>query len=801
MEVASYELKLDVDFPKSEVEGVVTVRLNRGESPLVLDASSMEISGVKVDDAKVSFRHDKKAGALRIEGVPPGKSSVAVSFHKTVSDEVIFGLYKSKYDSDHMLVTDLEPAEARTVFPCKDHPAFKAVFRLEITTQKDLTVISNSPLKSKRVKGGKAKFVFEPTPRMSTYLLFFGVGRFEQVKKTEFGRDVIVASRPGESKRGRFALEVTSASLRYYEKYFGVPYPLKKLHLIALPEYHTGAMENWGAITSREANVLLSEHASPYDTQGAGVVIAHEVAHQWFGDLVTMKWWDDIWLNESFATFMECKAIDRLHHDWDPWASFLTYQTFRSQATDALTTTHPIHVEVKSPAEAGQVFDSISYGKGASVLRMIESYVGEEPFRRGVASYLKKFNHSNASGEDLWASVQAASGMPVSRIMGEWVRKAGFPLVRVDYTGGKLVFTQRRFRLDGRETEDVWPIPLTFEVNGKRKAVLFDEPELSVDAPGLESLRLNLEHAGYYSVLCAPGVYPTVAKGFSKMSPYDKGGFMNDLYLFIQAGKVGLETYYDFISLCSTETHPLVIETVVDQLSLLNAIANESPTFRRRATEFAVAQADRLGLTAEKGEAPQESMARETVASVLARLDTKYTDELASMFEEYDTVDPTVRQATAVAYARTHGKEAYPRLLRMAKSSKSEIDRGKIYAALTSFKNPDLVEKTLELGISGEVSRSDSGPIIGRASSNPLARDVLWGWLQKRYERLWQIYAGSQQILLYYEFAVPRCGVEKVGEVREFFSGKRLKQGGLAYRRAVESTEIRSRLREGILAS
>jgi tricorn protease interacting factor F2/3 len=801
MEIVSYDLDLDVDFRGAKVDGSVTIQLKKGERPFVLDAVDLEVTGAQVNGSAAPFRQDRKAGTVSVEGVPLGRSSVRVDYTKKVSDDVIFGLYKSKYGKEYVLATDLEPAEARTVFPCKDHPAFKAVFRVSVTTGKGLTVISNTPAASVKPSGAKVRHVFEPTPRMSTYLLFLGVGKFEEIRKRQAGKEVLVASRPKEAENGRFVLDVGADALEYYQAYFRVPYPLKKLHMIALPEYHTGAMENWGAITSREAYMLVDGGSSVSDRQGAGLVMAHEIAHQWFGDLVTMKWWDDLWLNESFATFMECKAIDKIRHDWDPWTFFLRTSTFRSQAADALSTTHPIQVEVKSPAEAGQVFDAISYGKGASVLRMIEAYVGEEAFRRGVTAYLRKFSYSNAAGQDFWMSVEKASGLPVSRIMGQWITKPGFPLVRVGYSKGKLRFSQSRFQLDGVEPKEVWPIPLTFELNGERRKALFDGREMGLDAPVPKSLSMNLGHTGYYSVLYAPELEETVAKGFGRRSPHEKGGFMSDLFLFLQAGKVTPEEYYRFVALCEKESHPLVVETVSDQLFLLTTIAFESKALSRAAARFAVAQMKRLGLSPRKGETPHDGVARESIASLASRLDTEYTGKLAALFGSYDTLNPDIKDAVGIAYARTHGEREYESLAKLVKSTQSEAERSRLYSALTAFRDPKLVERALELGISGEVSRSDSAYTMTRASANPLAREVLWKWIQRRHDRVWTLYAGSQQILLYYEIVIPRCAVGKVEEVRRFSTGEKMKKGHMAFRRIIESTEVRTRLRERLLAS
>jgi tricorn protease interacting factor F2/3 len=802
LEVLSYDLDLDVRFQSASVRGlaVATVRDVRGD--LTLDASAMEVEGVRVGKKEARFIHDRAAGRLTIKGVPKGRASVKVAFTKKVSDKVIFGLYKSKYGREYLLVTDLEPAEARTVFPCVDDPAYKAVFRLSVTTEAGLRVLANSREKSSRkVAGGRVRHVFEPTPRMSTYLFFMGIGRFEEAKERAGNKQVIVATRPGQLPNAKFTLDATRDYLLDYEKYFGVKFPLKKLHVIALPEYHTGAMENWGAITTREGLALFDANSGVADLRHGAAVTAHEIAHQWFGDLVTMKWWDNLWLNESFATFMEYKVDSRLHPDWDPLSSFLRTSTFRSQNLDALTTTHPIEVEVRTPEECAQVFDGISYGKGASVLRMIETYIGDEPFRKGVSAYLRKHGYSNATGKDLWRSLGRASRQPVSKIMGAWVRKPGFPLVRLSRSGDEIKLTQSRFQLDGREPADVWPIPLTMELNGKRKNVLFDKKSMTMKAPGLRKLNVNVAHSGFYSVLCEPEVYEEIARGFRSLSQYDKGGLLCDLYLFLQAEKVTPAQYFRFVSLSAHESDPMVIQTVAEQLTALYSIAEKSETLRDVAVEFAVSQMHRLGFSRRKGESEMQSTLREAVSVLLARLDTEHTARLAAMFSDFDSVDPNLKEAVAIAYARLGGAAAHQTLTTMVKSTESEVDRSRLYAALASFKEPELQERTLELGISGEVSRSDNGYTLGMTAANPDARDTLWSWIQRRYDRLWELYAGSQQIMLYMEGMVPRCAVGKVDEVRAFFGGDKMEKGGMVYRRMIEEVEVRTRLRDVVLSA
>ncbi len=802
LEIESYDLNLDVDFQRSLVKGVVDIRVRSAEKPLRLNAAGMEIGTVSTDGRKSQFSFDKKKGRLTVKGVPKKESTVRVTFSKHVSDDTIFGLYKSKYGKEHLLVTDLEPAEARKVFPCKDEPSYKAVFRLKVVTEEGLSVISNMPIESTvKTKDGRMRFSFEPSPKMSTYLFFLGIGKFEEATTRSGKVRIIAASRPGQSKNSEFIRKISGAVLQEYQRYFGVPYSLSKLHLIALPEYHTGAMENWGAIASREAYVLVRGDSSLSDRRNAARVMAHEIAHQWFGDLVTMKWWDDLWLNESFATFMEAKMLDRLRPEWDTWRDFLRQETFRSLNADALSTTHPIQAKVRNVDEIGGLFDAISYGKGAAVLRMLESYVGEESFRKGVSEYLRAFSYSNANGEDLWNSLGKASGLPVYRVARAWITKPGFPLVRAKASKGEVNFSQTRFRLTGDETEEHWPIPLTFETKGRRQKLLLETRSASRSAKKPVGVVVNPKRTGFYIVLYDDAMYAQLAKNFSSVHSHDRAGILNDLYLFLQAGKVEPGLYFRFASLSGRLADPLLALSVTDQLANLNAIANEAGIVRDGCSGFYESQIRRIGLSARKGEDENLGMVREAVAAQLAKTSTRFAEKLAQMFDEFDFVDPNLKAAVATAYAVSRGESTFEPLISLLKKARSEVDRGKVYAALASFKEPELVEKTLDLTISGEVSRSDSGYALLGASVNPRARSMLWKWVVNRYDRLREIYGGSQQFYLYMSVVIPRCGVGRERAVRSFISGKRYTDGEMTFRRAFEQLDINTRLRHRLLSS
>ncbi len=801
MEIISYDLNLDVDFGLAKVKGVATLQLRGSEAPLVLDAVDMEVEAVRVDGEPWRSKFDRKKGKLRIPGVPNGRSAVEVHFSKQATDGTIFGLYKSRYNGNYMLVTDLEPAEARTVFPCKDDPSYKAVFNLKVTTEKGLKVISNSTARSVQpTADGRAVHVFNPSPRMSTYLFFMGVGDFEESRVSASRTEVISASRPGTSKNASFILGIAAQVLRDYERYFGIRYPLPKLHLIGLPEYHTGAMENWGAITAREAYLVIEKGASLFDIRHASYVMTHEIAHMWFGDLVTMKWWDDLWLNESFAAFMEHKMLSRARPEWDVWRDFLTFENFPSMNADSLSATHPIQVKVRTVNEIQQVFDAISYGKGASILRMVEAYVGEAAFRKGVSAYLRKFSYSNARGEDLWRSLAKASGKPVSRVMGAWVKQRGFPVVKVSTRGGVAKLSQSRFLVSGKGSKGTWPIPLTYESGGKVTSLLFDRPTLTIKGVEPGSLVVNPRRTGFYAVLYDEEAYNLIARRFHSLHPHDKAGLMSDLWLFLQAGKVKPETYFRFVSLCGRFTEAIVVETVTAQVASLRAIADEAPAVKRAYEDFFLPLAATIGLTPKTGEDPNLGTAREALMAQVVKVSRGHAERLSERFADFDSVEPDLKQAVATAYVVVNGGAAYDPIVGRLRNA-SEVDRAKLYAALTASSDPSVVEKTLELSIRGEVSRSDSGYTIIGASNNPYARKATWDWIVRRYDEVKGIYGGAQQFYLYLDRALPRCGIGRSDEVKDFLSGRRYEEGRLTFRRTFERLEVYSRLRDALLSS
>src|SRR5216683_8025796 len=411
LQIESYDLFLDVDFRNLRFDGKVKIKL---ESETDIKLNSVELEILQVDANARSVKYNLEGEDFTIK---TGKfaGELDIKYRGSISNKLV-GLYKAAYEGGYVASTQFEAVSARRLLPCLDHPAYKADFKLTVRTDSDTSVISNMPSMSVKVDGPRKTVEFPKTPRMSTYLLYLGIGNFEEVKDRFNGVDYIVATVPGKSSGAKFPLDIAKDSIRFFESYFGSKYNMPKLHLIAVPEFAAGAMENWGAITFREIVLLVDKDSSIRIKKQVAEVIAHEISHQWFGDLVTMKWWDDLWLNESFATFMAYKVVDSAYPQWKSWQDFVKNSTGGAMARDALNSTHPIEAKVRSPEEIEELFDEISYGKGASILRMIEAYIGPDNFQKGVSKYLQQFRYSNASGRDLWDHLQQASGLDVSHI-------------------------------------------------------------------------------------------------------------------------------------------------------------------------------------------------------------------------------------------------------------------------------------------------------------------------------------------------------------------------------------------------
>ena len=757
-QVKEYDLFLDVNFDALVFSGKVIIELDT-MGDFTLDARNLKVLTVKAGGRAIPFKQNMDTVEVQTGQF---SGSLDIDYEGKVSDNLT-GFYKAPYGDQYILTTHFEAAHARSLLPCIDHPAFKAGFKVTVRVRSNLSVISNMPLDSERVEAGKKTFTFQKTPKMSTYLLYVGIGGFEEEKNRHNRTELYTASvlrHDGRIKTG-FAFEAAQKSLEFYEKYFGIPYDLPKLHMIAVPEFAYGAMENWGAITFREILLHVDEDTSTWRKKSIAEVIAHEIAHMWFGDLVTMKWWDDLWLNESFATFMAYKVVDWAFPHWHIWQDFVENSTQSStgqaMARDALNSTHPIEAKVQSPEEIEELFDEISYGKGASVLRMIEAYLGPENFQKGVSNYLRQFRYSNAAGRDLWNHLQEASGLDVGRIMNAWIGKVGYPVVTASISNGKLVLEQERFLLSGTKEKQTWPIPVTISIDGNRQQVLLDKEKTEVKISNPRSLKLNLDRTGFYRTDYRGSELQALVWA-ANLSPLDRYGIATDAWAFLNSGRMSWKEYQNLLDRFFTDGDYLPALETSECLTVLFLIATQktaelSKKYHRSLLKILATKHDE-----------NSSQLKGIVALRLAIADDAYAREISAKFKNLSDVEPDMKRSVVVGYARSTND--YDGLLDRYKKSTTDEDRLRFLEGLASLKRPELVRNVLDFAIAGNVKRQDIGrELLQYATSNPNAHAVTWQWFRDNIEALERMYHGTATLSRYMRAYISIIGVGRVAEV------------------------------------
>jgi Aminopeptidase N len=759
--VKNYDINLNFDLKNLRYEGKVKIEIESDENEVILNAVNQKIRKILKDGKEIPFKYDGEN--IKIEGKFSG--IIEIDFEKNIPYSLV-GIYAIPYEGDNIISTQFEAAHAREMIPCIDHPAYKAVFKLTVNVDNGYDVISNMPYEKIEEEKGRKIYYFLPTPKMSTYLLYLGIGKFEEIKDKYKNIDIIVATPKGKISKGRFALEIAKKFLEFYEKYYGIPYSLPKLHLIAIPEFAFGAMENWGAITFREIALLADENSPLIQRKRIALTVAHEIAHMWFGNLVTMKWWNDLWLNESFATFMSYKAVDRCFPEWNVFYDFISAEYAPSMRKDSTSFTHSIEAKVEKPEEAEQIFDEISYGKGASILRMIESYLGEEVFMKGIREYLNKFKYSNATGNDLWDCLEKVSGKNVRKIMEDWIRKKGYPMIKAEIHENEIKISQSLFSFK-EYYKELWPVPLTFEINGKTKEFLFEREEEKIDFEGkIETVKININKSGYYRVLYS-NLKPVLS---SKLSSFEKFGIINDYYAFFLKGLISHEDYVNLIKAFFNEKDRLVSNELSDQLFTLYLI-NEKK-FKDLAIEFHKKQ---LKIWEEMKD-ENSRMLLGILSHRLAMIDENYAYEISGKIKDYDKIDPNLKQAIITAYAIANGEKAFFELLEKYRKEKFDEERERILIAMTFFKEPTLVLNTLSLALSGEIKKQDILRIIAASTRNLKAKKEVWNWFKIHVEFIRKPYLGTGIFGRILANIIPVIGVGIEEDVKNFFEKNNLKK-------------------------
>lgn len=814
----NYDLEFEPDFAKFKFRGraAISVKASRPTRQIILNAAELEIrdcivvtNGKKLK-ARVRLDEKKEELVLGLAENVSGHAIILINFVGTLNDKLV-GFYRSRYEHNgkekHLATTQFEAADARRAFPCWDEPEAKATFDVALLVDSGLEAISNMPVSEKKRAGRKVLYKFERTPVMSTYLLYLGVGEFEFLQGRSGRTLVRIITTRGKREQGRKALVFTKQFLAYFEKYFKIAYPLPKLDMIAIPDFASGAMENWGAITFRETVLLYDPRTSSTDTlQHIAEVVAHELAHQWFGNLVTMKWWNDLWLNESFATFMATKAVDRIYPEWDFWDQFLISEMTGGLSLDSLKSSHPIDVDVKSPAEVRQIFDEISYNKGGSVLLMLEDFIGEANFRAGLHSYLKKHEYSNATTEDLWNSLGSASRKPVRAMMDSWVRQIGYPVVEASAGNSKIKMSQKRFLLEekGGTQRGTWMIPLSVKMeDGDAKRMM--RGPVTVPLKG-KWFKVNAGQKGFYRVKYDEASLGEIgdlveAKGISNL---DRWSIHNDLAAFVLAGKYPLKYYLDFVRHYEEEDDYVVLSDIVGFLNFLHVqfagekFAEEIKEFNQY---FMNVVFQRIGWDQAKGEKPTQALLRNMLIGSLGRLgDPQILQEARFRFSGLSRnrpLNPDLRSAVYSTVAWNGDAATYRQLVAMYRKAGTQEEKVRLLGSLAAFQEKSLLAKTLSFVLSKEVRTQNLFVPIARMVANPNGKELVWPWIGKNWKSLVKKFGVGNPLLNRIVGSVSvMADSKKEREVRTFFAKHGVPGIEMKLAQSLERIRIHARLLE-----
>ncbi len=666
------------------------------EKDIKLDAKNINVESITLNEKPLSFKIDEGKRFLNIELPETGTHEIQIEYSAPFNSGLT-GLYIARKGPTEMITTDFEPDGASFAFPCFDQPDKKAAFLISVRIKDGHEAISNMPVDTiTSVEGGKL-ITFQETPKMSTYLVYIGVGIFT-TKTINHGKCHIALTVPGENiGSDDFPLEVASRSLDFYEEYFGIPYQLPKMHLIAVPEFAAGAMENWGAITFRESQLLHNENTDTDTTMMIAVTIAHEIAHQWFGNLVTMEWWNDLWLNESFATFMSSLCINAKYPEFEEVKSYYMGDTVSSMKLDCLSSTHPINVSVKTPDEIKEIFDEISYGKGGSILRMIHRYTGDKSFREGLRNYLTKFKFGNAKGVDLWTSIGEESGLPVAEVMDSWIKQPGFPMITATYDGAKLKLTQERFIIGDTAQKSVWKIPVLMRTDSGEQKFLMNEEHAELEIEHLTGL--NSDGAGYYLWLLDGHEVDDA----SVPSSLDQADLINNAYFSFVSGH---RDFQWFSSMCMKST--AIWDTPATTLCIRNAlfmesVIGESEKFKMFAANLSRSMVERYASIEKKK--PLEIVTESESSKLLVYTDEEYSLSKSKMFKNYFLLSPDDRNVVAIS--KGLNSENIEDLSQVYKTASDDSDKYNIMEAMTLTRGKKNHKAILSMVKNSEIKQQD----------------------------------------------------------------------------------------------
>ena len=743
-----YNLTLDLTrAEEKEFSGIVIISGDSIGESISLHSKGLTIQSATIDNqpADVSFGEFDELRLFQPE-LKSGNHIVCINFSGTITD-AMHGLYPCYFTHDgvkkQLFATQFESHHAREVFPCVDEPAAKAEYDLTLVTRTGITVLGNMPVKSEEENGDSLTTTFEKTPRMSSYLLAFVIGELHKKSaRTKSGVEVNVWATPAQNENTLdFALDIATRSIDFYDEYFGVKYPLPKSDHVALPDFSSGAMENWGLITYRESCLLADPELTPESSRRfIATVIAHELSHQWFGNLVTMQWWNDLWLNESFANMMEYVAIDALQPDWHMWEDFATNEVTAALRRDSLDGVQSVQADVNHPDEISTLFDpAIVYAKGGRLLVMVRKLIGEEAFRAGLKSYFEKFAYKNTVGNDLWQELESASGQPIVNLMNAWISQPGLPVVSVSNSHDAAILSQERFFIGEHQPSDaLWPIPLFANQPLDVKILNQKETTVSIEKP----LQLNCGLSAHFITKYDESTREYLLKNITELPTLDKICILQDATILARAGFENSASLLPLALSLKTETNEKVFGMAAGALTELRKFVDDNDVARdslkRISGEFARATFEELGWDEKYGESDDDRERRTTALSLMMYSEgEEVLNEAKTRFDnnKLENLPTEIRALIISANVRNfETPEMIENLFTTYKNTPSNDLQNDIAIGLTSTKNPETAEKILaNIKDSNVIRPQDASRWFVYLIRTRENRQIAWNWLKENW--------------------------------------------------------------------
>ncbi|XP_038707598.1 aminopeptidase M1-like isoform X2 [Tripterygium wilfordii] len=838
-----YDIYLKPDLSLCNFSGTVCINLSITEptNVILLNAVELTVSEVWFKNAEskyhpcdVSLDDDSEILFLVFhEKLGVGDGLLGIEFSGALNDH-LRGFYRCTYvdmgEKKNMAVTQFEAVDARRCFPCWDEPALKATFKITVDVPLELKVLSNMPVIDEKFDGNIKTVHFEESPVMSTYLVALVIGVFDHIEATTAdGVKVRVYCPVGTSDKGKFSLDVAVKMLELFTEYFSMPYPLAKLDMVAVPEFSGGAMENYGLITYRENELLHDAKLSTTaKKQHLTIVVAHEVAHQWFGNLVTMEWWTHLWLNEGFATWVSYMAADRIFPEWKLWTQFLQLSTSGLEM-DALEQSHPIEVDIHHARSVLEVFDAIGYYKGSAIIRMLQGYLGDDMIQNSLRAYMKRYAWSNVKTEDFWSALSKESGAQVNSLMDSWTKQKGYPVIFVKSQDLILEFEQSQFLLSGSRGDGQWIVPITLCLGSydRRKNFLMDSTVERVDISELlpspddnsESfkgtndehfwIKVNVEQSGFYRVKYEDKLAAQLRKAVENncLSATDKFGILDDTYALCVACELPFSSLLSLMDVYRKELDYIVLSKLIDACYNVVKIARDAiPGSVKEMKEFVIGillyAAEELGWEPVSGESHLSALSRGEVFMALADLDHKKTHEEAMqrfqmLINDGNTecLSADMRRAAYIAIMRncsTSNRSGLDSLLKIYREVDTVQEKERVLRYLASCPDPNIGVEVLNFLVSDEVRDQDI--IYGLAGISTECCEIAWEWLKENWDLILKRH-GDGMLLTHFvrDIVTPFASNEKADEVEAFFMDRVHPSIAMTLKQSIEQVRIKVR--------